>query len=56
MCPVVFVSDGGQVAIDPNGPSSPQTSDDMNMGIMAVVFIVAAAGGAFVVKKSKKSF
>lgn len=46
-CPVIFLTDPGQLGTDPNGPKSPQTSDNVYryiiivavMGVFAVAFV-----------------
>lgn len=35
-CPVAFIKDSAAVAVNPNGPASPQTSD-INMTVVAAV-------------------
>ena len=55
-CPVAFVKDSAAVSVNPNGPSSPQTSDFNMMPVAAAAAIVlAAACAAFVFGKNRKA-
>ncbi len=39
-CPVIFLTDGGQITIDPTGPKSPQTGDNL---YLYMLFVAATA-------------
>lgn len=56
-CPVAFIKDSAAVAVNPNGPASPQTSD-INMTVVAAVaaMILVGACAAFVMTgKNRKA-
>ena len=56
-CPVAFIKDSAAVAVNPNGPASPQTSD-INMTVAAAVaaMILVGACAAFVMTgKNRKA-
>lgn len=56
-CPVAFIKDSASVNIDPNGPSSPQTSDINTTPVaVAAALILIGACAMFVIKgKSRKA-
>ncbi len=58
LCPVLFVTDGAAVSVDPAGPNSPQTSDDANNKAMTVavaaVAVVALGAIAFVATRKNE--
>ncbi len=54
-CPVAFITDGSAVSIDPNGPSSPQTSDISFWPAAGVALIAVICGLILVYRKNKKA-
>lgn len=57
LCPVLFITDVSQVAIDPDGPESPKTGDalygkNFGLGIFAAVMIGA---GIIIVAKKRRN-